>query len=154
MTEKPFEKMDQDWMSRFKNLREREIPMGDKEVFARRVEKQILVVQNRQRQVALAFGIGIPVLLVVAFFLLNRQPVAPQPVPVQQPEVKKVEAVVEPVQVSPPVNESEILSDLELLQELGEWDVTDNQQIGIPIEASFAELEMAETPVAAAPAAT
>ena len=152
-----FEKLDKEMMEKMKNLREQKMPEGLLWNFGAQVERKILARQARPTGMGLGwaslFAAGLAFLLfgVAVWKLLPARPrVVPVPVTAS---VTSIPAVSAPVILRPKAEEStrdilrsapaEIVNEIEALKEIGVWTDEDEEKIGIALEETFDELELA-----------
>jgi hypothetical protein len=127
MNEESFKKLDQRFLKELEPAREAKVPAHLLKDFDARVVKRIGVTTG----LPWGIGVGIPVLAVAlalfcfAYFTFWQRPfTAKTPVKAVEPE-------------------SEMLAEVEALKTLGVWTDEDDLALGIPLEQSFAELELA-----------
>ena len=148
-----FEKMDKEMMEALKELRGQKIPEGLLKDFSAGVEQKI-----RDRNVRplgaglgwtsfLALGVAFLVFGIVIWKLLPSRPrVIPIPArsAAESPAVFSTRATAPAAEkFSAPLAEAEISSEIEALRELGVWTDEDEQKLGIALEETFDELELA-----------
>ena len=147
-----FEKMDSEMMEIFKPARNQAMPEGLLKNFSARVESKILKGNIRAGLGGgglAAWGFAFFILAVVLWRVLPAQGPAAVPVPVivlESPALRVPPGAKQspvPHDVSAPATETEILSDIEALKELGVWTEEDEEKIGILAEERFSELELA-----------
>ena len=150
----PFEKLDKEMMEALQEVRHQKIPEGLLRNFSTEVQRKI---QERNiRPAGIGLGLGIWVILALAFLTFGMViwkllPPAPKPkvVPILMP-VSQIPAAATPSSSAPPskitpapLTESEIISEIEALKELGVWTEEDEAKLGITLEETFSELELA-----------
>lgn len=166
-----FEKLDAELMKGLSGLREKSVPAEIRRNFRRSVEERVLRMNRPaafswNAAILPVFVLGLAIGF--SWFYLKPKPVRPvvTAVPTIEQEIRQTapptqavqkrasvtREVVQPqiplkpaaaVQESlPAISESELVSEIEMLKELGAWTEEDEAEIGIPSEQIFEELEM------------
>lgn len=164
MNQESFEKIDQELFEKLQEVREKKVPASLRSDFSLEIERRI---EGMGRPFVFHPGYAIlPICAVLGaalcWFYLKPEPRVPEPHPAvlisaaaQAPTEKKT-FTSKPLIVSsapsqsvpvvkesilPQITESNLVSELEVLKELGVWTEEDEQEIGISRDLIFEELE-------------
>ncbi len=127
-----FEKMDSAWMDLTKKAREIQVPSEILKDFSGQVQKKIL---ERRARAAFFMGVEAGALVIAlvlgAIALMHFRPVTQQTAPAPEPASAQLKEL----------EESDIVSEIEALKELGVWTDEDETAIGIPADTALGDLE-------------
>lgn len=144
MSKESFEQMDQDFEKIFRPHKEARVPDELLKDFDTQVKRRILDRKSRAFPFGIAYAaLAVLVLTIAAFGLFFWKINLPTPRPVAEP-VAAVSSQA-PIQSTPEtadLEESDLLTEIAALQELGVWTEADDDSIGISIEQSLSELEL------------
>lgn len=152
-----FEKMDKEFLDGLKNIREKKVPDTVRQNFKQSVERRIM---SAGRPAGFGFSFAmLPVFVLAAgvalcwFYLRPNRPVPvnveikQESAPIQTPALVLKTVPEAPVKIQPnapkleEITESNLVAELEALKELGVWTEQDEEEIGIPADLIFEELE-------------
>lgn len=149
-----FEEVDREMMAALKGMRDQKMPEGLLKDFSAGVERKIL--ERKIRPAGSGAGwVGVFVfcfaflifgVVLWKLFPVSKPQVIPVPVTVTMtasvPGASKPEGGI-PGKIKMPLNEAEITSEIEALRELGVWTEEDEEKLGIVMEETLSELELA-----------
>ena len=129
MSEKNFEKMDQEWMKSTKELREKKVSDGILKGFSTSVERRILAKEQAPKPARVLSWVPAMAVLVVAFVVVMRLPDRQAGTPVDYAQLSEMDNI-----------DDEIAA----LKEVGAWSDADDALLGGDDEALLEELELSD----------
>ena len=137
-----FEQMDKEMMETLQGVRDQKMPEGLLKDFSAGVERKIR--ERNVRPAGIGAGFGWASALALGLVLLVLGAVIWKLLPAKRPIVVPVKSA-SPTYVimRSPGSPSEIVNEIEALKELGVWTDEDEEKLGIALEETFSELELA-----------